>query len=104
MNSPNYPCKCGHEEQDHKFRDRSADKILEDAVKWDVLIPDYDPDRMLPKGYSVLTTFGNKYYTWEEMQQSLEKSRETVSGCRGCKCKNFQADNFKYLERLSESK
>lgn len=110
MKKPCKPCKCGCIESNHKFRDRTIDQVIEDAITSKMIEPIRSPNSIKYLGFRLIDpriSHPDKILLPDELRKEVEKFRDEHSSCKGqmfkmCSCKRFQMDNLKYLEECSE--
>jgi len=108
MNAPvKLYCKCGHLEDDHKYRDTTPEKLLEHFSKDQNVTVLRAPDSMKILGYK---TNNGTYFTYEKALAEVTHARDNGSYCqpnlfeKTCGCKVYRPDNLKYLEDLSRER
>ena len=99
----NFPCICGHEELNHKFRDKDVDGLIVEFINSNSLIPQHHPDLVKITHFMIKD---NSVHTYEEIYKAVEDMRTNGSECRWgirtggfCNCQKFKLDNLKYLEQ-----
>ena len=107
MNDPRI-CKCGHWMKQHEYLDQSLEDMIACLVKCGTITVIHHPDRMAIAGFQMKDD--THFVPYHQMIEVLTDIRANRARCKGdgmglwCRCENFNADNLKYLEILSERK